>query len=369
MLSETIIVYLGRFYINPYMLLYFFEKYSYLEHMRRKEAGVELGIVGLGRMGGDTALQALSKGMKVVGMSHPPIREDLKDAGLIIVEKVKDLVASLEPSRKIILYVPAGSAVDSILDEISGYLEPGDLVMDGGNSYYRDSAHRQKRLSKKGIGFVDVGSSGGPAGALHGACFMVGGMPDAVQQAEPILKQLAVPEGFLYAGPPGAGHFVKLIHNAIEFGMLQAIGEGVSLLKQGDYDLDLAAIFHNWAHGSVIRGWLVELMEQGLKSGLSLEEISPYVEDTGEVNWVLEEAICREIPIPVISQAVWALMKSRDEKQYASRTVSLLRHEFGEHPFGPNPSIANERRTGKVTQDTCKTGEFPYVTTKPTSDF
>lgn len=176
---------------------------------------------------------------------------------------------------------------------------------------------------------------------------MVGGEAEDVARAEPILKKLAVPKGFFHAGLPGTGHFVKLVHNAIEFGMLQAIGEGVEFLLRSGYTIDLPGLFHNWAHGSVLRGWLVELMERGLRQHPDLSEIPDYVEDTGEVNWLLEEAIRREVPMPVTFQSVLALFASRDRGREASRAVALLRNQFGGHPFGENPAIAEERRTGK----------------------
>ncbi|MDC4203261.1 MAG: hypothetical protein MPW13_02505 [Candidatus Manganitrophus sp.] len=177
---------------------------------------------------------------------------------------------------------------------------------------------------------------------------MVGGTEDAVARAAPILMKLAVEEGFFYAGPPGAGHYCKMVHNAIEFGMLQSIGEGVELMRRSDYQIDLADLFHTWSHGSVIRGWLVELMERGLREHPDLSKIPSYVEDTGEVNWALEEAIEKEVPMPAITQSVLALFASRGGGSDASRAVALLRNQFGGHPFGPRPDIAKLRKTGKV---------------------
>lgn len=315
---------------------------------------MELGIVGLGKIGGNLALQGASKGMRIVGTARPPLRPDLAPAGIEVVPDLPALVGSLTPPRRIYLSVPAGPAVDAVLDQLVPLLAENDVVMDGGNSHFRDSVGRHRRLAEKGIHFVDIGTSGGPNGARHGACFMVGGDAEAVASVKPILEQLALPEAFLHAGPPGAGHYVKLVHNAIEFGMLEAIGEGVALLEKADYDLDLPAVFHNWAHGSVIRGWLIELMEKGLREGPALDEVSPYVEDTGEVNWIIEEATCREVPIPVIAQSVWALMQSRDPERYASKSVALMRNQFGGHPFGPAPSIAQGRRISKVTWAPCR---------------
>lgn len=220
--------------------------------------------------------------------------------------------------------------------------------MDGGNSFFRDSVRRHQQLAARQIEFLDVGTSGGPNGARHGACFMVGGSRAAADQARPLLERLAVPEAYLYAGPPGSGHFVKLVHNAIEFGMIQAIAEGVDLLTHGGYDLDLAAVFHNWSHGSVIESRLVSWMERALRDGPSLTEIDPHVEDTGEVNWIVQEAAALEVPIPCIAQAVWALMQSRDARHHAARAVAMMRHQFGGHPYGPDEAIAHERKVGRV---------------------
>ncbi len=315
---------------------------------------MELGVIGLGKMGGNLSLQALDKQIRVVGLSASPIPKELIDKGLIIATDYADFTQDLAKPRKIILYVPAGPPVDAVLEDLTPQLDPGDIVMDGGNSYYRDSINRYHQLQEKGISFIDVGSSGGPSGGLNGACFMLGGDKKAVSQVLPILEKLAVPDGVYYAGPSGAGHFVKLVHNGIEFGMLQSIGEGFALLKSSEYQLNLADLFHNWNHGSVIRGWLIELMEKALKEGPPLDEINPYIEDTGEVNWLVSEAVCREIPIPVISQAVWELMQSRGQENNAYRAVSALRHQFGGHPFGPSESIQRERREGRVAPILCQ---------------
>ena len=228
------------------------------------------------------------------------------------------------------------------------YLGKGDVILDGGNSYYKDSIRRESEISKMGIHFIDCGTSGGIDGARYGACFMVGGKPEANKICEPILKLLAVEGGYLYTGAPGSGHFVKLVHNGIEFGMLQAIGEGVELLLRNDFDLNMRDIFHNWSHGSVIRGWLVELMEKGLGDLKDIRDVSSYVEDTGEVNWLVEEAIEKQIPIPVITQSVMELFRSRKEDNDAARAIAIMRHGFGGHPYGSDEYIANERTTSRI---------------------
>lgn len=308
---------------------------------------MEFGIIGLGRMGANLARQAGGKGIRVVGFSRTR-KEDLLKEGIELASDIGGLAALLSPPRVVFLYVPAGPTVDQVMKELVAVLDRGDVVVDGGNSHFRDSQARHRRLAEQGIGFVDCGTSGGLEGARHGACFMVGGETGPVKIVEPILRMLAVPEGYIHAGKPGAGHFVKLVHNGIEFGMLQAIGEGYALLINSEFELDIAAVFHNWAHGSVIRGWLVELMERGLHKEVGLSDISSYVEDTGEVNWLIEEALRLEVPVPVIAESVMALFRSRDTDNDWAKAVAIIRHEFGGHPFGRDDSVAKERKTGKI---------------------
>jgi 6-phosphogluconate dehydrogenase len=319
-----------------------------LKIVKEKEGlRMKLGIIGLGKIGGNIALQCIDKGIKVIGKARGP-KPELTEEGVIVVEEYGELVASLEKPRVIFLSLPAGPTIDNVLKELVPYLDRGDVVLDGGNSYYKDSIQREAEISKQGIHFVDCGTSGGVEGARHGACFMVGGKPEAVKICEPILKALAVEEGYLYTGAPGSGHFVKLVHNGIEFGMLQAIGEGVELLCRSDFDLDLSDVFHVWSNGSVIRSWLVELMEKGLKDLALLREVPDYVEDTGEVNWLVEEAIEKEIPISIITQSVIELFRSRNKESNAARAVAIMRHGFGGHPYGKNEYIAKERKTSRI---------------------
>ena len=313
--------------------------------MKKRKA---FGLVGLGKMGANLALQALEKGLQVVGFDLRGASEELKGAGLAEVSGLAGLRERLAAPRIVLVYVPAGPAVDSVLDELCGALEPGDLLVDGGNSYWGDSMRRQARLRERGFRFVDLGTSGGWSGARHGACFMAGGEEEDFRLLEPLLRPLAVPEGVLHAGPPGAGHFVKLVHNGIEFGMLQAIGEGVDLLLHSGFPLDMGAVLHNWNHGSVIRSWLVELMEQAWKERGGLESVPSYVEDTGEVDWLVSDALHLEVPIPVIGQAVQMLFASRDRQRNWAKAVAMMRHGFGGHPFGPDAGIARERREGRV---------------------
>jgi 6-phosphogluconate dehydrogenase len=309
---------------------------------------MKLGIIGLGKMGANLALQAIDKKILVVGKARSR-KSELEQKGITIVDNYKDFVSFLDHPRVIYLSLPAGSTVDLVLQELSLFLEKGDVIMDGGNSFYLDSVNREKQLWNKGIYFLDCGTSGGLNGARYGGCFMIGGKELGIKIVEPILKKLALNEdAYVHTGGPGSGHFVKLVHNGIEFGMLQAIGEGFALLQQSDFNLDIAQIFKNWSNGSVIRSWLVELMEKGLKEGPNFENIESYVEDTGEVDWLVQDAINREIPIPIISQSVMELFKSRTKDSDTYRAIALMRHGFGGHPYGKDEYIARERKTSRM---------------------
>jgi 6-phosphogluconate dehydrogenase len=200
---------------------------------------------------------------------------------------------------------------------------------------------------------VDVGTSGGVEGARSGACFMAGGEADPVARVAPILRALGVPGGYVHAGPPGAGHFAKLVHNGIEFGMLQAIGEGIDLLERHPAGLDVRGILGCWRKGSVIRSWLVDLLEEAYRADNGLEGVPPYVEDTGEVDWLVGDALRLEVPIPVIAQSVMQLFASRDDRRLWARAIAMMRHGFGGHPYGPDERIRLERVTGRV-------GDWPY---------
>jgi 6-phosphogluconate dehydrogenase len=312
------------------------------------ESKREVAIVGLGRMGANLALHALERGIRVVGYDRREPPAELREAGMDWVEGIAGLRDALTPPRAVLLYVPAGPTVDQLLDELTGVLDEGDLVVDAGNSYWGDSIRRQRRLAERRIGFCDLGTSGGVSGARHGACFMIGGERHAVERIEPLLIELAVEGGYLHAGPPGAGHFTKLVHNGIEFGMLQAIAEGVDLLEHHRDDLDVAEVLRCWRHGSVIRSWLVDLLEEAYRERGGLADVPPYVEDTGEVNWLVDDAMQMEVPLPVIAQAVMQLIASRDPDRLAPRAIAAMRHGFGGHPFGEDEGVKRERREGRV---------------------
>ena len=312
------------------------------------EAARELGIIGLGRIGGGLALQALDKGIRVVGHTLGGARRELVEAGLEEAGEPAGFREALARPRAILLYIPAGPAVDEVLAGLQDVLEPGDVVEDGGNSYWGDSIRRHARLRERGLHLVDLGTSGGVDGARHGACFMAGGEPEAVARVAPLLRELAVPGGWVHAGPAGCGHYAKLVHNGIEFGMLQAIGEGVDLLERHPGGLAVGDVLRCWRHGSVIRSWLVDLMDEAYRAQGGLDRVPPYVEDTGEVNWLVADALRLEVPIPVIAQSVQQLVASRDDRRRWARAVAVMRHGFGGHPFGPDEAIRRERQEGRV---------------------
>jgi 6-phosphogluconate dehydrogenase len=295
---------------------------------------MRVGIVGLGRMGANLARAAMEHGHEIVGYDPAArVRQELADEGLDAAQSMEELVERLVPPRIVLAYVPHGAPTERVCDQLRGLLASGDVVVDGGNSHWQDSRRRHDAFADKGIRFLDVGTSGGLRGARHGACFMAGGDRNAYESVLPLLMDLAFDErATLLVGPAGSGHFVKLIHNAIEFGMVQAIAEGAEMLMRAEYELDLPAVFDNWNHGSVIRSWLVELMREGLRARPDLEDLSTYVEDTGEVKWVLGWALERDIPSPVISDSQQALMGYRDLDSPAAKAVALLRHGYGGHP-------------------------------------
>jgi len=308
----------------------------------------EFGVVGLGRMGANLSLQALEKGIRVVGFDIKGVPEELIKAGMAGVSSLKGFHDELSPARPIFIYIPAGPIVDRVIEDLVPHLDKGDIIVDAGNSYWGDSIRRHRRLSDKGTYFIDLGTSGGVDGARRGACFMAGGEKEPIERIEPLLVELATPGGYVHAGPPGAGHFTKLVHNGIEFGMLQAIGEGVDLLVNYRDKLDIAEVLKCWRNGSVIRSWLIDLMEEKYRTEGSLEKIPAYVEDTGEVNWLVNDALHMEVPVPVISQAVMQLFTSRDEKKNWARAIAMMRHGFGGHPYGADESIVRERQEGRV---------------------
>lgn len=288
----------------------------------------EYGVVGFAQMGGDLARQALRKGMHVVGHVHKKAPSDLLEAGLVEIESFVNFKTTLRHPRAVFIYLPA-SEVDSVLNQLALHLEAGDILVDGGSSYWGDSIRRHHRLKQeKGIHLVDLGTSGGIEGALYGACLMAGGEREAIAVVEPILLKLAIPGGYLHAGPPGAGHFTKLVHKGIEFGMLQAIGEGIDLLEHYRERLDIASIVRCWCHGSEIRSWLLDLLEEAYHVQCQISELPAAIEDTGELHWLVNDANKMGVSVPAISQAMIQLFTLGDDKKYRVRAIKMMLHEL-----------------------------------------
>jgi 6-phosphogluconate dehydrogenase len=295
-------------------------------------AQMELGLVGLGRMGMNMARRLLEGGHRVVVFNRSPGPvEEARRYGAVGTASLAELAEQLTPPRVVWLMLPTGAPTTQMLDALLPLLQPGDLVVDGANAHYRDSQRRARELAARGLHFVDAGVSGGVWGRELGYCLMVGGAPEDVQRLEPVLRTLAPPDGYAHVGPPGAGHFVKMVHNAIEYGMLQAIGEGFELLHASEFPLDLRQIAHLWNQGSVVRSWLMELAERAFAADPGLEGIRGYVEDTGYGRWTVQDAVERAVPVPAIALALFARFRSRQEDSFSARVVAALRRQFGGH--------------------------------------
>jgi 6-phosphogluconate dehydrogenase len=293
---------------------------------------MQIGFIGLGRMGGNMVTRLVRGGHGVVGYDpSPAARQTVTAAGARAVDSVKALVEGLARPRVIWVMVPAGEPTDSVLHDLAGRLEAGDLLVDGGNSHYRDDVRRARELHTRGLDYVDAGVSGGIWGLERGYCLMVGGEAAAVQRLAPVLGTLAPPDGWLHVGPVGSGHYVKMIHNGIEYGMMQAHAEGFELMSASDYGLDLAAIARLWNQGSVVRSWLLELTADVLTANPRLDGLKAWVEDSGEGRWTVEDAVDKAIPAPVITAALFARFRSRREASFADRLLAALRHAFGGH--------------------------------------
>lgn len=296
----------------------------------------QIGIIGLGKMGGNAARRLMEQGWQVVGFNRSPDdTEQLATEGMIPAFSVKELVEKLSGPRVVWLMLPAGQPTEDMIfgeNGVAQYLESGDIVVDAGNSLYKDDASRAQRLEAQGINYVDVGFSGGPGGARHGACLMVGGTEPVFQQLEPLYRDLATENGYQFFPGFGAGHFVKMVHNGIEYGMMQAIAEGFAVMKQSDYNLDLIKVADIYNHGSVIEsrlvGWLQQAYEQ---HGVELLEISGTVKHTGEGQWTVDAANELGVPVPVIADSLEFRKESEKSPSYTGQVLSALRNTFGGH--------------------------------------
>src|SRR5919106_2270466 len=293
---------------------------------------MRLGMVGLGRMGGNMAVRLRRAGHEVVGFAtRASSREAAAGRGTEVVDSLDGIVAALEPPRTVWLMVPAGEATESTVTALGELLEDGDLVVDGGNSHHRDSVRRAESLRERGIAFVDAGVSGGVWGLDEGYCLMVGGPDEAIDRLRPALDALAPPDGWAHVGPSGAGHFVKMVHNGIEYGLLQAYGEGFEILGASDYGLDLRGIAEVWRRGSVVRSWLLDLLARALERSPDLADVAGYVEDSGEGRWTVQTAIDEAVPAPATTMALFARFTSRQDESFSAKVIAALRREFGGH--------------------------------------
>jgi len=284
---------------------------------------VRIGLIGLGRMGDGIRARLRRGGHEVVGYDRNP---DVTD-----VDSLQALVAALPAPRVVWVMVPAGDPTEQTIEELAGLLEAGDLVVDGGNSNYHDSIRRAASLAERGLRFVDAGTSGGIWGLEVGFCLMVGGDADAVAMVEPACLTLAPEGGYAHVGAVGAGHFTKMVHNGIEYGMLQAYAEGFELLHASKFAIDPHQVAALWNHGSVVRSWLLELAERAFEKDPGLDHLRGYVEDSGEGRWTVIEAIEHGVPAGVIAQSIFARFASRDDNAFGMRVIAALRNEFGGH--------------------------------------
>jgi len=293
---------------------------------------MKLGFVGFGRMGGNMVRRLLGRGHEIaVYARRAEVRAEAAGLGATPAASLADLVDRLAAPRVVWLMIPAGGAVDTALGELTPLLARGDIIVDGGNSYYRDSVRRAEAAKARGIYYIDAGTSGGIWGLQVGYCLMVGGPVEAVRVVEPAFKDLAPEGGYLHVGGSGAGHFVKMIHNGIEYGMLQAYAEGFAIMHDGPYSIDLRAVSALWNHGSVVRSWLLELAERAFTADPDLRSLRGYVEDSGEGRWTVQEAIDRSLPAPVITLSLLQRFRSRQEENFGDKVIAALRQQFGGH--------------------------------------
>jgi 6-phosphogluconate dehydrogenase len=293
---------------------------------------MKLGFIGLGRMGGNMTRRLLEAGHEIVAWNQSP--EPLRtavDRGAIAATGLEDLMAKLDPPRVVWIMVPSGAPVDATIDGLLPFADRGDIVIDGGNSNYKETIERGDKLEDHGFEFIDAGTSGGVWGYEVGYCLMAGGKPDVFRHVEPVFETLAPKNGYALLGPRGAGHFAKMVHNGIEYGMLQAYAEGFEIMDASPYDYDMAAVSQLWNQGSVVRSWLLELAELAFKEDPKLEQLEGYVEDSGEGRWTVAQAIDSDVPAPVITLALLSRFYSRQDNSFGHRVIAALRNQFGGH--------------------------------------
>lgn len=284
---------------------------------------MKIGMIGLGRMGGNMAERLRRHGHEVVGFDH--------DASVSQVATLADLASALTAPRVVWVMVPSGDPTEKTVAALGSLLSAGDLVIEGGNSFYRDSIRRAAQLGERSIGFIDAGTSGGIWGLAEGYCIMVGGDPAQVAKAQPIFDALVQSEGFAHVGPAGAGHFTKMVHNGVEYGMMQAFGEGYELLGASELGIDVERAIEVWRHGSVVRSWLLDLLAKALAEDPKLSSIKGWAEDSGEGRWTVNEAVRLSVPAYVLSASLYARFASRQHDAPAMKVIAALRNQFGGH--------------------------------------
>ena len=294
---------------------------------------MKIGFVGLGKMGGAMSERLIAGGHSVVAFDlNEAARAAVGDKGAETASSLRELAGKLAPPRAVWVMVPAGAPTEETVLSLAAMMAEGDIIIDGGNSHYTDSIRRARTLAERGLSFLDCGTSGGIWGLKEGYCLMIGGERPAFERLKPVFEALAPPGGYAYLGTSGAGHFVKMVHNGIEYGLLQAYAEGFELLEaKKEYGLDTAAIAGLWNRGSVVRSWLLELAEAALGKSPHLADIQGYVADSGEGRWAVFEAIEHEVPVPALSLALYARFRSRQKESFAAKFIAALRNEFGGH--------------------------------------
>jgi 6-phosphogluconate dehydrogenase len=293
---------------------------------------MQLGLIGLGKMGHNLALNLKRNGHTVFAFdTGKAAMEKVRAEGITTVSSVSELVGAL-PGRKVIwIMVPAGNTVDIVINNLSNFLQKDDILIDGGNSFFKDSQTRGQNLGKHGIHLLDCGTSGGVEGALHGVCTMIGGSLEAFQYCEQLFKSISVDDGCLYCGKSGSGHFVKMVHNGIEYGMMQSIAEGFEVMHKFNPEFDLASIAKVWNHGSVVRSWLMELSHRALERDKNLESIKGVAHTSGEGKWTVETALEMGVSAPVITMSLLMRYRTQTEDTFSGKVVAALRNEFGGH--------------------------------------
>lgn len=294
---------------------------------------MKIGMIGLGRMGMNMSRRLLQGGHQVVAYNRSPAKtEELAKEGAGAAFSLAELVGKLDKRKVVWLMLPAGQTVEDHIDQLIELLAPGDIIIEGGNSYFKDDVKRAQKLATHGLNYVDAGVSGGIWGLKVGYCTMVGGRRGDFEYLEPIFRTLAPPEGYMYCGPTGAGHFVKMIHNGIEYGMMQAYGEGFALIEASEYQqVDFGDLSRLWNQGSVIRSWLLELLERAFADDPELSGLHGYVDDSGEGRWTVLQAVESGVSAPVITSALFRRFESRQSDAFENRVLAALRQQFGGH--------------------------------------